>query len=112
MIIFPALVQAESIIVPPANFTGLSDGTAKFICQIDFGLAPQTMEWKFNNKVVYSYLSGLEEFPFADTKKYSIERSRETFTLTVENLNIKDGGKYTCTAFERQATANLIVVGR
>ena len=53
------------------------------------------MAWEYNNDVVYTYQNGAEDYP-KGSNKYTVIQDGRRFALTVNRLQISDGGKYTC----------------
>ena len=70
------------------------------------------MTWEYNNKTIYSFLYGVEDYPTKDTNKYHVKRDKDTFTLTVNDLRYEDEGIYACHGFTQKASATLIVLGK
>ena len=109
--LFLTVAQDDLIAMPPSATTGLLGGLAQFNCKIAFGTSTKTMTWEYNNKTIYSFLYGVEDYPTKHTNKYYVRKDKDTFTLTVNDLMYKDGGIYACHGFTQQASATLIVLG-
>ena len=84
-------------------------GTARFICEVNFGKSIVQLNWKFNEKIVYSYYEGVVTYP-KGSDKYFVVQEQDTFILEVRNLNFDDGGICSCQVMDDHAEAALVVL--
>ena len=70
------------------------------------------MNWKFNNKIIYSFV-GSEDFYPKDIvlQKYNVLINQDEFILEVKSLTFDDGGLYSCQTPNSKAVAALVVLG-